>query len=133
MKKTIAIIAIVTALVGAFAFTSNQVTPQWPNGISTPLTISTGTTALTITNKMSHVASVPTLTAASTISLTAGTGLKAGAIVSIAVKTATTSAISFAGSAAAPTFTGVTNKTFAQGFVYNGTSFYPVGTVVQVD
>lgn len=132
MKKSIAIFAIVASLIGAFAFT-NQITPQWPNGVSTPLTISTGTTALTISNKMNHVASVPTLTAASTISLTAASGLKAGAIVSIVVKTSTTSAISFAGNVAAPTFTGVTNKTFAQGLVYNGTNFYPVGTVVQVD
>ena len=134
MKKSIAIIAIVSALIGAFAFTANQVTPQWPNGVSTDLTIATGTTALTITNKMNHVATVPTLTAASTISVTAGTGLKAGAILNIAVKTATTSVISFSGSAmAAPSFTGVTNKTFSQGFVYNGSKFYPLGLAVQVD
>lgn len=133
MKKIIAISVICIALIGAFAFTSNQITPQWPNGVSTPLTISTGTTALSISNKMNHVASVPTLTAASTISLTAATGLKAGAIVSIAVKTATTSVISFGGLAAAPSFTGVTNKTFSQGFIYNGSYFYPCGTVVQVD
>jgi hypothetical protein len=132
MKKSIAIFAIVASLIGAFAFTY-QTTPQWPNGISTPLTIATGTTALTISNKMSHVASVPTLTAASTISLTAATGLKAGAIVNIAVKTATTSAISFAGALTAPTFTGVTDKTFTQSFVYNGSKFYPMGEVDQID
>jgi hypothetical protein len=133
MKKSIAIFAIVASIIGAFAFTY-QTTPQWPNGISTPLTISTGTTALTISNKMNHVASVPTLTAASTISVTAATGLKAGALMSITVKTQTTSAISFAGSSiAAPTFTGVAGKTFSQGFIYNGSKFYPVGTVVQVD
>ena len=132
MKKSIAIFAIVASIIGAFAFTY-QTSPQWPNGISTPLTIATGTTALSIGNKMNHVATVPTLTSASTISLTAATGLKAGAIVSIAVKTATTSVISFGGLAAAPSFTGVTNKTFSQGFVYNGSYFYPVGTVVQVD
>ena len=133
MKKSIAIFAIVASLIGAFAFTY-QTTPQWPAGNSTPLTIATGTTALTISNKMNHVASVPTLTTASTISVTAATGLKAGAILNITVKTATTSVISFSGSAmAAPSFTGVTNKTFNQGFIYNGSKFYPVGLAVQVD
>lgn len=134
MKKTIGIIAICASLIGAFAFTNYQTTPQWPNGISTPLTIAvTGTTALTISNKMNHVASVPTLTANATVSLTAATGLKAGAIVSLAVKTTSTETTTFAGAIVAPVVTGVVGKTWAQSFIYNGTYFYPCGAKIQVD
>jgi hypothetical protein len=134
MKKSIAIFAIIASLIGAFAFTY-QTTPQWPNGVSTPLTIAvTGTTALSIGNKMNHVASVPTLTGNITVSVTAATGLKAGALMSLTVKTTSLETVTFAGSGiAAPTFTGVAGKTFSQGFIYNGSKFYPVGTKVQVD
>ena len=134
MKKTIGIIAIVASLIGAFAFTSNQVTPMWPAGISTPLTVGQGTTALTISNNMNHVASVPTLTANATISVTAASSLRAGAQMLIVVKTTSVETVSFTGSnIAAPTFTGVAGKTFSQGFIYNGSKFYPTGEAEQVD
>lgn len=134
MKKIIAISAICIALVGAFAFTANQVTPQWPAGISTPLTIGQGTTALTISNNMNHVSSITTLTANATISVTASSALKAGAQMLLVVKTNSVETVSFTGSnIAAPTFTGVAGKTFAQGFIYNGSKFYPVSDKVQVD
>ncbi len=134
MKKSIAIFAIVASIIGAFAFTY-QTSPQWPNGISTPLTVAvTGTTALTISNKMNHVASVPTLTGNITIDVTAASGLKAGALMSLTVKTTSLETVTFSGTGiAAPTFTGVAGKTFSQGFIFNGTKFYPVGTKVQVD
>lgn len=133
MKKTIGILAICITLIGAFAFT-NQINPQWPNGVSTPVTVAvTGTTALTITNKMNHVASIPTLTANATISVTAGTGLKAGSILMLAIKTTSTETTTFAGSIVAPVVTGSAGKTWAQSFVYNGTNFYPCGAKIQVD
>lgn len=134
MKKIIAIAAICIGLLGAFAFTSYQVSPVWPNGTSTALTIGQGTTAVTISNNMNHVSSITTLTANATLSVTANSKLRAGAHMLLVVKTQTTSTMAFTGSAiAAPTFTGVAGKTFSQLFIYNGTKFYPAGAVLQVD
>ena len=79
------------------------------------------------------VMSAPTLTAAATLSLTASSNLKAGAILLVAVKTTSTEVTTFAGSVVAPAVTGVAGKTWTQAFLYNGTNFYPMGVKQQVD
>jgi len=130
MKK----IASLIAICACFVFTNVNAQVQWPAAKATSITIAaSGTTAITISNNMSYVATAPTLTAAATISLTAGTGLKAGAIVFVAVKTTATEVTTFAGSAIAPAVTGAAGKTWTQGLIYNGTSFYPLGAKIQVD
>lgn len=106
----------------------------WPSGNATTFTVAnTGTTSVTVSNNMTYVASVPTLTANATLSLTAGTRLKAGAMVLVAVKTTSTETTTFVGQALAPVVTGVAGKTWSQAFIYNGSYFYPCGAKIQVD
>lgn len=143
--------AIATGLIGAFAFAPTakaeasekkveyadnlQINPLWPSGNATNLTVAaSGTTALEISNRMNYVGTVTTLTANATLSITAATGLKAGSQILLVVKTTSLETVTFTGAGiAAPTFTGVAGKTFSQGFIYNGSKFYPTGTKVQVD
>ena len=79
------------------------------------------------------MSSVPTLTAAATISVSASSNLKAGAMLIVEIKTTATEVTTFAGNIVAPTVTGVAGKTWSQAFIYNGTNFYPCGTKQQVD
>jgi len=126
MKKLISLIAIF------FAFACNAQT--WPSGNSTALTLDVGgTTSLTITNKMQHVASIPTLTANLTINVAVSSQIKAGAIMLITVKTTSTETTTYSGSIVAPVVTGVAGKTWSQAFIYNGTNFYPCRAKIQVD
>lgn len=129
MKKSIlAFIALIT--VGC----ATAQTYKFPTGASTAITIvNNGTTTFTATNNMNHVASVTTLTANATFSVTASSQLKAGAIIMLAVKTTSTETTTFAGSIVAPVVTGVAGKTWSQAYLYNGTNFYPMGAKIQVD
>lgn len=129
MKKIIAL----TAICLCFAVKTKAQT-QWPFAKATALTISaSGTTAITISNSMNYVATAPTLTADATVSLTASSSLKPGAIVFVAIKTTSTEVTTFAGSIQSPTVAGVAGKTWSQGFLYNGSKFWPLGTKQQVD
>lgn len=128
MKKLFALIALVLTV------SVNAQTIQWPTGASTPITVAvTGTTSVTISNKMNHVASIPTLTANITLSVTASSQLKAGAIMMVAIKTTSTETTTFAGNIVAPVVTGAAGKTWSQSFIFNGTNFYPAGAKIQVD
>ena len=128
MKKSIlAFIALIT--VGC-ATAQNY---NYPFGAAQSFTTATsGTLAVTISNQMA-VMSAPTLTAAATLSVTASSQLKAGAFMLVAVKTTSTEVTTFAGAVSSVTVAGVAGKTWTQGFLYNGTKFYPVGTKQQVD
>lgn len=130
MKKLLTILLIVTVL-GVKAQTTKYI--SYPFGAAQTFTAAaSGTVAVTINNQMA-IMSAPTLTAAATLSLTAGSNLKAGAIVLVAVKTTSTEVTTFAGAVVSPTVAGVAGKTWTQGFIYNGSYFYPIGTKQQVD
>lgn len=129
MKKTIlAFIAIM------FMSLAEAQTYKFPQGNSTAISIAvSGTTAVTLINNMSHVASIPTLTGNINFSVTASSQLKAGSALLITVKTTSTETTTFSGDIVAPVVTGVAGKTWSQGFIYNGTKFYPLGAKIQVD
>ena len=130
MKKILSLLAFVTVL-SVNAQTSKVI--NYPFGAAQSFTTATsGTLAVTVSNQMA-VMSAPTLTAAATLSVTASSNLKAGAFMLVAVKTTSTEVTTFAGAVVSPTVAGVAGKTWTQGFLYNGTYFYPVGTKQQVD
>jgi hypothetical protein len=129
MKKVLLVLSVVALTSCAFA----QKVISYPFGAAQSFTAATsGTVAVTVNNQMA-IMSAPTLTAAATLSITASSSLKAGAILLVAVKTTSTEVTTFAGSVVAPTVTGAAGKTWTQGFIYNGSVFYPVGTKQQVD
>jgi len=131
MKKIISILAV------CLAFTVNAQTSKvinYPFGAAQGFTAAaSGTVAVTISNQMSYMSAVPTLTAATTLSLTAASTLKAGAICLVTVKTTSTEVTTLSGSVIAPAVTGVAGKTWSQAYLYNGTNFYPCGAKIQVD
>lgn len=130
MKKIISLLA----LFAAFCF-SEAKAQTWPYGSATALTIpaSGGTVALTISNNMNYVSSIPTITANVTFSVTASSQLKAGAMLHLAIATNGTETAVFTGAIQSTTVTGVAGKTWTQGFIYNGTKFYPMGAKIQID
>lgn len=131
MKKIGFLLAI------AFAFCLSEVKAQtWPFGAGTNMTSLTaagGTVVVNITNQFTYMGTVPTLTANATLSLTASSYVKAGAILLVNVKTNGTETTALTGLLSAPTVTGVAGKTWTQGFIYNGSKFYPMGAKIQVD
>lgn len=129
MKKTIiALLALVS--VGC----ANAQSYKFPFANSSAITIAaSGTTAVSVVNNMNHVASIPTLTANATFSVSASSQLKAGAMIMLAVKTTSTETTTFTGNIVAPVVTGVAGKTWSQSFIFNGTNFYPCGAKIQVD
>lgn len=133
MKKIIAICAL------AFCFVLGtevkaQATIQWPAGSATNYTIATsGAVAVAASNSNIYNAAVPTLTGNITVTVTKNSKLKAGAILSIVVKTNGSETTTFAGDIVAPVVTGSAGKTWSQSFVFNGTKYYPCGSKIQVD
>lgn len=105
-----------------------------PFGAASTLTIeATGTTAATISNQVTYVSSLPTLTGNATLNLTLGSELKAGATLHIKVKTTAIETFTFGTGIDAPTVTGVSGKTWTQSFWYDGTIFLPSGAKIQID
>lgn len=105
-----------------------------PFGAAEAITIAaTGTTAVTISNGVTYVASLPTLTGNATLNLTLSSELKAGAMLHLKVKTTATETFTFGTGIDAPTVTGVAGKTWTQSFWYDGTIFLPTGTKIQID
>lgn len=131
MKKILSLLAFV-AVLSVNAQTTKVI--SYPFGAAQSFTCATsGTVAVTISNQLAYVSAVPTLTAAATISLTASSSLKAGAMVLLTVKTTSTEVTTLGGSIIAPSVTGVAGKTWSQAYLYNGTNFYPCGAKIQVD
>jgi hypothetical protein len=131
MKKILSLLAFV-AVLSVNAQTTKVL--NYPFGAAQGFTCAaSGTVAVTISNQMSYVSAVPTLTAAATLSLTASSSLKAGAICLVTVKTTSTEVTTLAGSVLAPAVTGAAGKTWSQAYLYNGTNFYPCGAKIQVD
>lgn len=131
MKKILSILAV------ALAFTVNAQTTKvinYPFGAAQSFTSAvSGTVAVTVSNQVAYMSAVPTLTANTTLSLTAASSLKAGAVVLVAVKTTSTEVVTYAGSLKSLADTGVAGKTFAKAFMYNGTYFYPMGSKQRID
>lgn len=106
---------------------------KFPFGDAQDITIAaTGATAVTVIDT-AYNSVIPTLTGNATLTVTAGSQLKAGARISLVVKTTATETFTFAGDIVAPLVTGVAGKTWSQSFYYNGTKFYPAGAKIQVD
>lgn len=130
MKRLLSILAVF-AVVSVNAQTTKVI--NYPFGAAQTLTCAvSGTASVAVSNQMA-IMTAPTLTAATTISVTASSNLKAGAFMLVAVKTTSTEVTTFAGAVVSPTVAGVVGKTWTQGFIYNGTYFYPVGVKQQVD
>jgi hypothetical protein len=105
-----------------------------PFGVADTIAIeATGTTAVTIDNQETYVASLPTLTGNATLDLTLGSELKAGAKLHLKVKTTATETFTFGTGIDAPVVTGVAGKTWCQSFWYDGTIFLPSGAKIQID
>lgn len=135
MKKIIAIFAIAACFVLGTELKA-QAALSWPQGIASPFTFAatSGTVTFNIAgNKMNYISAIPTLTAATTISVNATANTKPGAIFVLTVKNTGTEVMTFAGAIQTTTLAGVAGKTWSQGFIYTGTKFYPMGTRQQVD
>lgn len=105
-----------------------------PFGAADTATIAaTGTTALTVANQVTYVSTLPTLTGNATLDITAGSELKAGAMLHLKVKTTATETFTFGNAIDAPTVTGVAGKTWCQSFWFDGTTFLPCGAKIQID
>lgn len=105
-----------------------------PFGSAGTLTIAaTGATAATISNDVTYVSSLPTLTGNATLNLTLSSELQAGAMLHLKVKTTATETFTFGTGIDAPVVTGVAGKTWTQSFWYDGTIFLPCGAKIQID
>lgn len=114
--------------------TAKAQTIKWPNGAATAMVIAaTGTTAITVTNNVTYVATLPTLTGNATLDLTIASGVKAGAVLNVKVKTTGAETFTFGTGIDAPVVTGDTAKTWTQSFWYDGTIFLPCGAKIQID
>lgn len=131
MKKLLTILSIATVL-GVKAQTTKVI--SYPFGAAQSFTCApSGTVAVTVSNQAAYMSSVPTLTANTTLSVTAASSLKAGAVVLVAIKTTSTEVVTYGGSLKSLPDTGVVGKTFAKAFMYNGSYFYPMGSKQQID
>ena len=105
-----------------------------PFGAAGTLTIAaTGTTAATISNDVTYVSSLPTLTGNATLDLTISSELKAGAMLNLKVKTTASETFTFGTGIDAPVVTGSAGKTWCQSFWYDGAIFLPCGAKIQID
>lgn len=105
-----------------------------PFGAASDVTIAaTGTTALTITNRVTYNSALPTLTGNATLDLTISSELKAGATFYLKVKTTGVETFTFGTGIEGPVVTGSAGKTWTQGFFYDGTIFLPMGAKIQID
>lgn len=107
---------------------------KYPFGAADTLTIAaTGTTAATITNQVTYVSDLPTLTGNATLDLTVDSEVIAGAMIHLKVKTTATETFTFGTGCDAPVVTGVAGKTWTQSLWYDGTTFLPCGAKIQID
>ena len=131
MKKVLSLLVLVAAL-SVNAQTAKVI--SYPFGAAQAFTCATsGTVAVTVKNQLTYMSAVPTLTAATTLSLTAASSLKAGALLLVTIKTNGSEVVTLGGSVLSPSVTGSAGKTWSQAYLYNGTNFYPCGAKIQVD
>ncbi len=110
-------------------------TLSWQGGApATASFTATGTQTITIANQLTIIDGVTTqATANQTLVLSIGAFVKSGAIIHLARKTAATETLTFSTGITDVVNTGATGKTFAGAYIYNGTTFYPMGELQQVD
>lgn len=108
----------------------------WPWGAAdTSLALSaTGDQALTITDNCTIIDGVTTqATGNRTLNLTIGAGVRTGALIFLKSKTNGTQTNIFGTGFSVTTVTGEAGKTFCGGFMYDGTTFKPLGSMVKID
>lgn len=88
--------------------------------------------AITITEQETYITTA-TLTSNATLDLTVDSGVKAGAKIHIKCTTNGSETFAFGTAIDGPTVTGSAGKTWCQSYVYNGTTFYPMGAKIQID
>jgi hypothetical protein len=105
-----------------------------PFGAAGTLAITaTGTTAATISNDVTYVETLPTLTGNATLDLTLSSELNAGAMLHLKVKTTASETFTFGTGIDGPVVAGAAGKTWCQSFWYDGTIFLPCGAKIQID
>ena len=93
----------------------------------------TGATAITITDQVTYVSTLPTLTGNANITVTTSSQIVAGALLHLKVKTTGSETFTFTSGIIAPVVTGSAGKTWTQSFWYDGTQFLPCGAKIQID
>ena len=107
---------------------------KYPYGAIATASIAAATTTAAITiADQETIITTETMTGNCTMNLTVGSEVKAGAKLFLIFKSNATETFTFGTAIEAPVITGVAGKTQTQGFVYNGTNFYPMGAKIQVD
>ena len=107
---------------------------SYPYGAIATESIAASTTTAAITISAAEtIITTATMTGNCTLNLTVGAEVKAGAKLYLIFKSNATETFTFGTGIEAPVITGVAGKTQTQGFVYNGTNFYPMGAKIQVD
>ena len=105
-----------------------------PFGYPEPIVIApSGITNVTIVDQRTIVLALTTLTANATLNLVITSDIRAGALILIKVKTATTEVFTFGTGFIAPAVTGVAGKTWSQALWYDGVNYLPMGTKTQID
>jgi hypothetical protein len=107
---------------------------NFPFGAIDTETIAAATTTAAITiDSAETIITTETMTGNCTLNLTVSSQVPAGAKLYLIFKSNATETFTFGTAIEAPVITGVAGKTQTQGFVYNGTNFYPMGAKIQVD
>jgi len=108
---------------------------KWPFGEGETETLTaTGAQALAIDDNFTLVDGVAVeATGNRTLDLTISSEIKLGARLLVKSKTNGTQTTIFGTGITAPTITGVAGKTKTQGFTYDGATFLPDGTSIQID
>lgn len=89
--------------------------------------------AKTISNQVTFISTAAALTGNATLDLTISSEVKAGAVIFLKITTNATETFTMGSGIDGPVVTGVAGKTWTQGFMYNGTAFYPMGAKIQID
>lgn len=107
----------------------------WPWGAAATASLTaTGTQAITIGDNLTIIDGVTTqATGNRTINLTIGSVVASGALLFVKSKTNGTETTVFGTGLTAATITGEAGKTYTQGFVYDGTTFKPLGGASKID
>lgn len=94
----------------------------------------TGSQAVTIQNGFTIIDGVTTqATGERTLVATIVANVKAGAVILVKTKTATTENTVFSTGFTAPTYAGESGKTFCNFLLYDGTTFKPMAVAYKID
>jgi hypothetical protein len=100
---------------------------------TSPVINATGTTTLNITNTVTVVRTLTTLTGNATLDLVISPEVREGALIHLKVRTTAVETFTFGAGIDSVVVTGVAGKTWTQSFYYDGTVFLPCGTRTQID